>query len=578
MPADQARPLSSAELQTIFEDTVDGRSPLATPPAPAPPPAFTPGQPLQIEALSRLNDQDFLRAAYHAILQRPPDPTGLQHYTAELAAGRSRVMVLGELRYSADGQRIGTPAPGLRARFLLHRAYRVRILGRLLRTLTGIAALPGVMRDLSRMSFELGSLKAEVRALRGVGAEDGQAHGQDRMTAEVHALRAAVAKAEQRLQAAIKQADAAERGQDRMQAALQAAVAEIEALSRQIEGEPWSTPVVALAAQLDSLSRRTAQIEKRAAGDSDMLHSASTAAEVLAAIRERMGWPQDAAALAASLEERLGDDRNLAVRAANAAETLGARVRAQEARLSLILHEMRQQAPGTPLAQAAAAQQSSLLDPLYVAFEDRFRGTRDDIKQRQRVYLDTLRAAGAGTATRPIVDVGSGRGELLELLRDEGMHARGVDLNGSMVALCAAAGLDCTEGDAVSYLTGLEPGSLGAVTGFHIIEHLPFAAMVALLDSSLRVLAPGGIVVFETPNPANLLVASRWFYLDPTHRNPLPGEMVAMIAEARGFVDIEVRPLHPMLTRFEARDEVLAKQLDALFHGPQDYALIARKA
>ena len=252
--------------------------------------------------------------------------------------------------------------------------------------------------------------------------------------------------------------------------------------------------------------------------------------------------------------------------------------------MSLILGELRgwiaNGLRGTQAAEADASrhdQQDHLLDPLYVAFEDRFRGSRADIKQRQRVYLDLLKQAGAGQPGRPIVDVGSGRGELLELFGEEGLEARGVDLNGSMVALCTGAGLPCVQDDAVSYLSGLDEGCLGAVTGFHIIEHLPFTALVALLDASLRALAPGGIVVFETPNPANLLVASRWFHLDPTHRNPLPGEMVAMIAEARGFVQVSIRELHPMARRFEAKDEILAAQLDAIFHGPQDYALIARK-
>ena len=115
------------------------------------------------------------------------------------------------------------------------------------------------------------------------------------------------------------------------------------------------------------------------------------------------------------------------------------------------------------------------------------------------------------------------------------------------------------------------------MTGFHIIEHLPFKTMVRLFDAALLALAPGGLGVFETPNPANLLVASRWFYLDPTHRNPLPGEMVAMIAEARGFTGVSIVDLHPMAQRFGGQDAVLREQLDQIFHGPQDYALLARK-
>jgi O-antigen chain-terminating methyltransferase len=255
-------------------------------------------------------------------------------------------------------------------------------------------------------------------------------------------------------------------------------------------------------------------------------------------------------------------------------------LRDQERRLSLILGEVRRltaHGPDASTAERLEQAQTQLLDPLYVAFEDRFRGSRADIKQRQRVYLDLLTSVGAGTPERPIVDVGSGRGELLEMLDEAGLQARGVDLNQAMVSLCTGMGLDVVHDDAVAYLSRLESASLGAVTGFHIIEHLPFPALVALIDASLHALAPGGVVIFETPNPANLLVASRWFYLDPTHRNPLPGEMVSMIAEARGFIDVEIRELHPMQRRFEAHDHVLAGQLNAIFYGPQDYALIARK-
>jgi predicted SAM-dependent methyltransferase len=158
------------------------------------------------------------------------------------------------------------------------------------------------------------------------------------------------------------------------------------------------------------------------------------------------------------------------------------------------------------------------------------------------------------------------------------LRGLGVDLNGNMIELCHSLGLECVRDDAIGYLSKLPDNSLGAITGFHIIEHLTFKTFVALLDESKRALKPGGLVLFETPNPANVLVGSRWFYLDPTHRNPMPAEMTAMIAEDRGFVQVQIHELHPMVERFQARDELLAAQLDRLFHGPQDYALIGRKA
>ena len=100
---------------------------------------------------------------------------------------------------------------------------------------------------------------------------------------------------------------------------------------------------------------------------------------------------------------------------------------------------------------------------------------------------------------------------------------------------------------------------------------------VALLDEAMRVLAQGGLILLETPNPANVLVGSHTFYMDPTHRNPMPSEMVRIIAEARGFAEVEIRTLHPASGQFQAQDTDLAAQLDALFYGPQDYAVIGRK-
>ncbi len=642
-PVGKARLPSSEELQAAFERVIDSRTPASVTPAGNAAPELRdwtehtsqsiglresiravdcerpltssgPGAPLRIEALMGLDDSIFIQTAYAALLNRRPDEAGLRHYSAELAAGRSRIMVLGELRYSDEGRRVRTPVPNLRRRFLLHRLYRIRVLGRVLRTLTGVAALPGLLRDVSRLSVEVdvlhsGAIPTEQRVLALVGSTEAIVRANERTQATLRAVDVQNERTQATLRALDVQIDELSRrlgrepwaapilalaersdGQqatlravdvqnERTQATLRALDVQVDELSRRLGREPWAAPILALAERSDGQAERIAQLEVLATMDPAFTQNVSEIGEALTALRGRFGWPQEGAALAGSFESMLREHRNLAVRAIGAAEESQVRLRDQERRLSLILHDVRRlAAPGTQAAAMVEDHQARMLDPLYVAFEDRFRGSRAGIKGRQSVYLDLLRQAGAGTPDRPIVDVGSGRGELLELLDEEGLQARGVDLNESMVTLCAKAGLDCLHGDAVSYLAGLEPGSLGAVTGFHIIEHLPFTAMVALLDASLRALAPSGIVVFETPNPANLLVASRWFYLDPTHRNPLPSEMVAMVAEARGFVDVGIRALHPMEARFEAQDEVLARQLDDIFHGPQDYALIARKA
>jgi O-antigen chain-terminating methyltransferase len=211
-------------------------------------------------------------------------------------------------------------------------------------------------------------------------------------------------------------------------------------------------------------------------------------------------------------------------------------------------------------------------DGFYIEFEDRFRGSRDDVKRLQEVYLDYVRMAGAGTSASPILDVGCGRGEWLELLRERSYVGRGVDRNRVMIAGNRERGLDVVDSDALAYLASLPDDSVGMVTGFHVIEHLPFEGLVRLFDECRRVLRAGGCAVFETPNPENLVVGSYTFHFDPTHRHPLPPQMTEFLAWQRGFAEVEIVRLHPRPE--PGSDQVL---LDRWFRSPTDYAVVAWK-
>jgi len=187
--------------------------------------------------------------------------------------------------------------------------------------------------------------------------------------------------------------------------------------------------------------------------------------------------------------------------------------------------------------QTFVNENQHFLDAFYVAFEDKFRGSRADIFNSLKVYLPLIEEAKIGTPESPIVDVGCGRGEWLELLRESGYTARGIDINRVMLEQCRSRGLEVIEADVIAYLRALPDDSLGAVTGFHIIEHLPFETLVQLFDETVRVLKPGGLVVFETPNPRNILVGSGDFYRDPTHKNPIHPDTISFIAESRGLIN-----------------------------------------
>lgn len=211
------------------------------------------------------------------------------------------------------------------------------------------------------------------------------------------------------------------------------------------------------------------------------------------------------------------------------------------------------------------------LEKLYVALEDRFRGSRAEIKERFREYLPYVKDSA------PVIDLGCGRGEWLELLTESGIAARGVENNSLQVRQCTDRGLEVAEQDLFTYLQSLPDESAGAITGFHIIEHVSFNALVALLNEVLRVLRPGGVAIFETPNPENVIVGSNYFYLDPTHRHPLPTELMEFLFKNRGFENVELLMLHPWESGRVPGEGLLAERFNAYFYGPMDYAVVGRK-
>ena len=212
------------------------------------------------------------------------------------------------------------------------------------------------------------------------------------------------------------------------------------------------------------------------------------------------------------------------------------------------------------------------LEKLYAALEERFRGSRTEIKERFREYLPYV------DQRAPVIDLGCGRGEWLELLTENGIEARGIDSNTLQVRQCTDRGLDAVEAELFVYLQNLADESAGAITGFHIIEHLSFNALVLLLNEVLRVLRPGGVAIFETPNPENIVVGSNYFYLDPTHRHPLPTELMEFLFKNRGFENVELLMLHPWESGRVAGEGQLAERFNAYFYGPMDYAVVGRKA
>lgn len=266
-----------------------------------------------------------------------------------------------------------------------------------------------------------------------------------------------------------------------------------------------------------------------------------------------------------------------------------------ESKMELLLARLqeiveKQAAAGTVSAdtvKAVASERAKSRGAAYLAFEDMHRGSREDIKRRQEVYVPIFQASV--TEQTPLLDIGCGRGEFLELAKDKGLSAKGVDLNAEMVAICRENGLDVAEGDAVEFMKGLPDESLGGILASQLIEHLTLDELTELVSLCASKLAPGGAFVAETINPQCLTTFSGAFYLDLTHQKPIHPEAARFLLRWAGLGEVEIVYLspYPPEVRLEAgstdKDGMSGafnrnmKRLNELLYGYQDYAVVGRK-
>jgi SAM-dependent methyltransferase len=196
--------------------------------------------------------------------------------------------------------------------------------------------------------------------------------------------------------------------------------------------------------------------------------------------------------------------------------------------------------PAAPAPDTVAPQPRAAAIPDYFGFEARLRGSTAEIRERQRPYVERLRDHA------PVLDLGCGRGELLSLLRDAGVDASGVDANADMVAFARAEGLDVEQGGALEALAAHADGSLGAITALQLLEHLPPADIVSLLELAHAKLRAGGLLVAETIDPSTP-AGLRNYFADLTHAQPLVPETLELLVRGAGFRETETISLNDSL-------------------------------
>lgn len=262
---------------------------------------------------------------------------------------------------------------------------------------------------------------------------------------------------------------------------------------------------------------------------------------------------------------------------------------AQLAQLEAQLHEglaqqqMRVVALESALEVALSARtpgSTAAVNKFLAALEATFRGPAEQLRaQLAQDYLGHVQATRAALGVDgPCLDLGCGRGVWLEVLREQGLVGRGVDLNAAAVQEAQVLGLDVQVGDALAWLQAQPDASALVVSAFHLMEHLPFALRLALVTECARVLMPGGLLILETPNPENIWVATHTFHHDPTHSQPLTPDSLAFLVHYCGLEVVAVPRLHPypVQTALEG-DGPVVERLNHMTCGGQDFAVIGRR-
>jgi glycosyltransferase involved in cell wall biosynthesis len=215
-------------------------------------------------------------------------------------------------------------------------------------------------------------------------------------------------------------------------------------------------------------------------------------------------------------------------------------------------------------------------DKFYIDFENHFRGSQEVILKRLQFYIQFTKHLNYIERKPKAIDLACGRGEWLELIKNNGFTAKGCDLDAEMVELCRQKKLEVKECDIIEFLGEQQNNSVDIISAFHIIEHINFELIRKLIQESQRILVPGGILIIETPNPENLIVASCNFYLDPTHKRPIPPELLNFTVKYEGFKKIKIVRLQEPIDKDDIEEEEI--KLSDIFNGVSpDYGLIAFK-
>jgi O-antigen chain-terminating methyltransferase len=206
----------------------------------------------------------------------------------------------------------------------------------------------------------------------------------------------------------------------------------------------------------------------------------------------------------------------------------------------------------------------------YTRFAEKFRGSEEYVREGQRFYVPYFEGC------KSVLDIGCGRGEFLEVMREAGIPAHGIDLDSTSIELCKGKGLSAEIADLFRFLGDETGARFDGIFAAQLVEHLPPADVPRMIKLCAARLKPGGVLALETPNPESLAIFATHFYIDPTHTRPIPPALMAFYFEEFGLGRIEI---HRRFPAAESMPEVqqLPEDVQSKFFGGLDYGITGRK-
>lgn len=531
---------------------------------------FTKKDSYHVRDFLHYHDEDFIKIVYNILLKRNPDTQGFNHYLHKLRTAKlNKVQIIGRLKYSREAKQCGVEIKGLLIPYIYSSINHIPVIGYITNLVTSIIRLPRILKNQQEYeaftNARLSNIYRDIDNIVYKIEENFVSLVNLNLEEEKDTLSQTKSNIDSLTNIIISFNEEMEKTSQLRDNQLNQIYNKVTMLENNLDDLVDST-ILAINQKINDLDKEYHELNRR---------NEETVNRLQVLQNEVNNYYETSESNEEAVKILKSDVNNLE----NQVKSNKITVIEQQRRISVLLEEVRKKSiDGFSESQYnnILKEENHFLDSLYVSFEDKYRGTREDIKLRVKIYLPYIIGVSAGSLDRPILDIGCGRGEWLELVKENGYIAKGIDLNRVMVQQCKEMELDVVEAEVLTFLRTQKNNSYGAITGFHIIEHLSFDNLIKLFDEVYRVLKPGGIMIFETPNPENLLVGAYSFRYDPTHVNPLVPDTISFVAEQRGFSKVEILRLHkrgePAYTGQKDIDEVLYK-----INMEQDFSVIGYK-